>query len=185
MGNQVSEPREFDSGSLEFMIWLTRREWQLCYVLSFAAQAEDMIPGMHFTLGDLFRWAILYLQEECGYRFEGLRLRQDGKLVALQAEPVERRNVNFIQACKLSEHPGYAPPSYELHFPVAIEYAKEHVPGRDKILPLLESAHRELLDMVREVRESKPDEETRRAIRAGLEAARETLLGQQQKGVVN
>lgn len=170
--------KEFPEDSLEFAVYMTRREFQLVYCFTFAAQAEDIVPPhvqMQGTLGVLFRWGIEYFQNICGYNFRGLRLNHDGTLYATVEEPLERSNVNWLQQLHLANQGLGGPPRYEIHLPIAIEYAIENVPDHGLVVEAMRSAYRQIQGVLAEIERTPPDEETRKAIREGLRLAMEEV----------
>lgn len=143
----------FESDSIEFMLWLTRAEWQLLHSLSFAWGVYDLMPE-HQTMGQAYRHVITELQRTHGYEFDGVRVDADGELWAKTDEPLCRENMLTITLMRRG-----GAPDYETHLKAALEFAEQRIPGLDRepmrqVLDDLEKITERVKDGVRQMPES-------------------------------
>jgi hypothetical protein len=122
---QAAFPRGEDNYATIFMLWLTPKEWQLCFTLSFAWQENgELNPDLPLSEG--YRAVIDRLQREYSYSWAGVVSDENRDLWARQREPISRDNMNWI----LLMHPevGYGKvPDYGTHFPASIDYCQANL----------------------------------------------------------
>lgn len=109
----------FPHDSLEFMVHMTREEWQLVYGLSFAWTVTREMPGL--PLGQSFRWVIQKLAREHDYEWRGLRVDDRGGLWARSEEPVCSNNLMFISLIRRG-----GTPDLEVHLRAALTFIEDH-----------------------------------------------------------
>lgn len=115
----------FETDSIEFMLWLSRAEWQLLHGLTFAWAVNGLLTD-DWPLGRSYRFAIAELQRQHGYRFEGLEIDSNDDLWAKTEEPICPQLMLTINLMRRG-----AAPDYETHLIAAIAYATERIPGLD------------------------------------------------------
>lgn len=172
--------RKLDRSSLEFMVYMTRVEWQLVYSLSFALSAEDVVPDhANTSLGALFRWTMAHLRHEHGYEFEALKVSEDGDLWTEEEEPVSPDNAAWLIMIRKG-----AGPDYSVHLPDAIDYAERMIPSLDTA-PMREALRK--IEGVKEEAKQWGEElspEVKEAVREKLERRKE-FFERATKGGVN
>jgi len=160
--------------SWEWMLFISREEWQLVFSLSAAMQHVGR-TGRDASLMDSLLAAVGFLHEECNYRFRGL-IYEEGKLIATRLKPVEEGNISWVLQLKMVLAGQAPPPDYSVHVPVALDYARSRVqkgPGREELLSMLHDFATFVADTVAIMKQKRPTEEERRILLQHAEEMRE------------
>lgn len=140
------------------MRWLTREEWQVTFCISMALTMDGQM-NTHAPIDQLMRGVIDTLENEYGYEFEALTMR-DRRLYAKTDDPITPGAIHWINQLRLPDRA----PDLETHFPEAIRIAEEDE-RLSGWLPLL----RETWAMIQRKRDehverTRPTEETRKSL---------------------
>lgn len=146
-----------DKDSSLWMCWLYPSEWRFLFATAAALQEAGLIPRAQASLQRIWIDAIGYLQRECGYQFQGLKLSDDDELYVKQKEPLAQVNIYWIRMLHfMTENPDLQiSPDVLQHARFAIEFAEEKVPGLN--IEILRDYERLQSGNVEEARKRKDD----------------------------
>lgn len=146
--------------NFRFILHLSRAEFETLYSIVVARIRFDQLPD-GTPLDQAMRAVAVELALEHGYDFEGLRVSPDRELFALNDQPVEPRNVLFLQLL----HQGGVP-DLETHVPVAIAFVEELVPSFDA--SILHDLAQQMERDFGQIADLKPTKELRQLLRERL-----------------
>lgn len=153
---EVDQDRPFPAKGTKFWLWLTREEWRAAFAGSFAEQMTDQLDPKIPKDWAMQIW-IADRHLENGYDWQGIAVRDDGRLVPKTAKPIEMGNfvlvrkfyfmeqvlpilleeqgldIELVEILSRTMGKGESALSwfYEEHVEAAIPWLEENIPGYD------------------------------------------------------
>lgn len=175
---EVDEARKpFPRGKNQFMLWLSREEFQFVYSATLALQmAGDLNAAL--DMADAFEAVIERMIDEDGYEFRGLALDEDGRIVPTTIRAIEPNNGHWVAMLYQADPLAPSGKSLDLaiHLPVAIRHARENesLAGYVDALEFAWSKVQKDAETVRETAKY-TEPEVRREARERIRRIRETI----------